>query len=85
MAASPHSKSHEIEFTVDGEVFTTTDNDQPAGEILSRYPHLDPANYELGELHGNNPTPKVYTADEGVHLHPGARFISLRIGPGPVE
>jgi hypothetical protein len=83
MPAAP--SPHEIAFTIDGESFTTTDAAQTAGELLSRYAHMDPSAYELGELDGKDPTPRVYSADETVHLHPGARYISLRIGPGPVE
>lgn len=85
MGAEAHPHQHEIDFTVDGEKFTTTDRDQPAEQMLSQYAGLSSTEYELGELRGKNPEPHVFAANDVVHVTPGARFITLRIGPGPVE
>jgi len=66
-----------IEFTIDGRAFTVSDADQNAGDLL-QLAGLDPSGYDLGELHGNNPTPKRYKDDQKVHLHNGDRFVSIR-------
>lgn len=88
MVNDQHDKGHgppEIPFTIDGEPFVTDDRDQLAGALLENFAHLDPVNYDLGELHGHDPNPRVYADGEVVHLHPGAKFVALRTGPGPVE
>jgi len=74
-----------VKFTIDGEQFQTDDRSQPAATLLTAYAHLDPANYDLAELHGGSTEPKVFADDDTVHIHPGARYVSLRTGPGPVE
>jgi hypothetical protein len=74
-----------IEFTIDGEGFRTTKSDNPARDLLTDFAKLDPADYDLGELHGHNPEPHIFRDDEIVHIHPGARYVSVRTGPGPVE
>jgi hypothetical protein len=74
-----------IHFTVDGEPFVTDDRAQLASAILANYAKLDPANYQLGELHGHDPKPQLLASDEVVHIHPGARYVAVRTGPGPVE
>ena len=74
-----------VEFTVDGQPFKTDERDQLASAILTKYAKVDPANYELGELEGKDPQPKLFKNNEVVHIHPGARFVTVRIGPGPVE
>jgi hypothetical protein len=74
-----------VEFTVDGQPFKTDEREQLASAILTKYAKVDPANYELGELEGRDPQPKVFKDNEVVHIHPGARFVTIRVGPGPVE
>jgi hypothetical protein len=74
-----------IRFTVDGEEFETDDPEQRAAEMLERYAKLSPENYQLGELRGDDPKPKLFKSDDIVHIRSGARFVSVRIGPGPVE
>ena len=74
-----------IHFTIDGQPFETDDREQLASVLLTKYAKVDPANYQLGELEGHDPKPKLYTSDEIVHMRPGARFVTVRIGPGPVE
>ena len=74
-----------IHFTIDGQPFETRDPNQLASTLLKDYAKVDPANYQLGELEGNDPKPKLFKSDEIVHIRPGARFVTVRIGPGPVE
>lgn len=83
MSESNHP--HLISFTIDGQPFDTADADQQAQAILVNYAKVDPANYQLGELEGQSPEPKLFTNDQIVHIHDGARFVTVRIGPGPVE
>lgn len=73
-------KNHDrppIKFTIDGRPFTVTDPDQTAAALL-KLAGLDPAGYDLGELHGNNPDPKRYKDDAKVHVEQGDRFVSIR-------
>lgn len=77
-----HSQDHgkpsrEIEFTIDGRPFTTTDPDQTAAALL-RLAGLDPDGYDLGELHGRDPRPKRYKDDAKVRVQKGDRFVSIR-------
>jgi hypothetical protein len=74
-----------VQFTIDGEPFTSDERALLASTLLTKFAKVDPANYDLGELHGKDPNPRVYADAETVHLHPGARFVTLRTGPGPVE
>jgi len=77
-------RKHEIKFTIDGEEFETRARRQPAQALL-RLAGLDPSQYDLGELEDHNPKPKVFHDDQEVEIHPGARFVSIRTGPAPVE
>lgn len=83
--AGPGGHRQLIHFTVDGQPFETDDPDQRAGAILTNYAKVNPENYQLGEFHGHDPKPKLFKSDEIVHIQPGARFVTVRIGPGPVE
>jgi hypothetical protein len=74
-----------IDFTIDGEPFESADRDPLAGFMLANFAKVDPANYDLGELRGQNPAPHIFADGDVVHLHPGARYVSVRTGPGPVE
>lgn len=66
-----------IEFTIDGQPFTTQDPDQTAAALI-QLAGLDPNGYDLGELHGNNPEPKRYADDQKVRVQNGDRFVSIR-------
>lgn len=74
-----------IHFTIDGQPFETDDPKQLASAILTNYANVSSEDYQLGELEGHNPEPRLFTSDEIVHIRPGARFVTVRIGPGPVE
>jgi hypothetical protein len=66
-----------VEFTIDGRPYSTTDRQQLAVDLL-RLAGLDPALYDLGEVHGQRPQPKRYQDHEPVTIRPGARFVSIR-------
>lgn len=83
--AVPGGHLETVHFTIDGQPFETDDPDQLASAILANYAKVDLENYQLGELDGHDPQPKLFKSDEIVHIHPGARFVTVRIGPGPVE
>ena len=67
----------DVEFTIDGRLFTISDADQTAAALL-RLAGLDPDGYDLGELHGRDPQPKRYQDDDKVRVQRGDRFVSIR-------
>lgn len=67
----------EVPFTIDGQPFTSTDRRQPASTLLN-LAGLDPACYDLGELHGQANQTKRFADDEIVTIRPNARFVSIR-------
>jgi hypothetical protein len=78
-------RKHLTHFTVDGEPFETDEPKQLASAILTNYAKVSTTEYQLGELDGHNPTPKLFANDQTVEIHEGARYVTVRIGPGPVE
>lgn len=66
-----------IEFTIDGRPERTTVRRQAAADLL-RLVGLDPAFYDLGELHGNDQPPTRFHGDQVVDIHQGERFVSIR-------
>jgi hypothetical protein len=66
-----------IEFTIDGRVERTTVRRQTAADLL-RLVGLDPAQYDLGHLHGHHEPPTRYHGDQIVEIHRGDRFVSIR-------
>ena len=77
------SSRRPIPFTIDGQLFTTSDISQRASALL-RLAELDPANYDLGELQGKErPQTKRYNDDDLVEIEKDARFVSIR-QKGPV-
>jgi hypothetical protein len=66
-----------VEFTVDGRPERTTVRRQPAADLL-RLVGLDPARYDLGQLHGHDRTPTRFRDDQIVDIHEGDRFVSIR-------
>ena len=73
----PPNPERSIKFTIDGRPFVVNDPDQTAGRLL-QLAGLDPNGYDLGELHGNNPKPKLYQDDDEVRVQNGDRFVSVR-------
>ena len=66
-----------IHFTIDGREYTTTDQKQPAADLL-RLAGLDPSRFDLGELKGHRPEPIRYADEVIVEIHNKARFVSIR-------
>jgi hypothetical protein len=66
-----------VQFTIDGRPYETTERRQQAAALL-RLAGLDPALYDLGELHGQRPQPVRYADTDIVEIHPGARLVSIR-------
>ncbi len=66
-----------ISFSIDGRPYTTTDQKQPAADLL-RLGGLDPARFDLGELEGRRPDPVRYSDETIVEIHKDARFVSIR-------
>lgn len=75
--ATPGKPDRPITFTIDGRPFTVKDPSQTAASLL-QLAGLDPAGYDLGELHGNNPVPKRYEDDHKIRVKNGDRFVSIR-------
>jgi hypothetical protein len=79
------SKSHEIEFTVDGEPLETTAQELMARQILE-LAGLDPSQHYLVLVKGGKPdTSYETTPDEEIHLHPKIGFASVFTGPTHVS
>jgi hypothetical protein len=66
-----------ITFTIDGRPFRVTHPSQTAA-LLLQLAGLDPAGYDLGELHGKDPVPKRYEDDHEIRVKHGDRFVSIR-------
>jgi hypothetical protein len=66
-----------VEFTIDGRPERTTVRRQTAADLL-RLVGLDPARYELGQLHGHDHQPTRFRADQVIDIHQGDRFVSIR-------
>jgi hypothetical protein len=66
-----------VGFTIDGRPYETTERKQQAAALL-RLADLDPALYDLGELHGQRPQPVRHADTDIIEIHPGARFVSIR-------
>lgn len=77
MTDNIHDFPREISFTIDGDPFSTSERKLLARDLLA-LAKLDPNRYDLGELSGARPTPKRYSDDEVVTIHPKARFVSIR-------
>ena len=84
MASTSARQDQDIDFTIDGEAFSTEAHRQTSRDLLV-LAGVDPADYDLGELVGNRPDPKRFADDDDVTVHKGARFVTLRVGPAPVE
>ncbi len=66
-----------VDFTIDGRPERTTVRRQTAADLL-RLAGLDPARYDLGQLHGHDHTPNRFRDDEIIDIHQGDRFVSIR-------
>ena len=68
-----------VDFTIDGRPERTTVRRQTAADLL-RLVGLDPARYDLGQLHGHDHTPTRFR-DDADHRHPPGR--PVRLDPVP--
>ena len=74
---TPITTGKVVRFTIDGRPFTSDDSHQTAGALL-RLAGLEPTGYDLGELRPGNPEPKRFKDDQSIHIHDGAKFVSIR-------
>jgi hypothetical protein len=74
--SSPEQNRPPVEFTVDGQAFTTEDHRQTAGQLL-RLAGLEPANYDLARLLPND-KPEQFDDTDHVTIRPDDRFVSKR-------
>lgn len=71
-----HDKRKSISLTIDGQVFTTRDDDQEAASLL-RLAGVDPAQYDLAKIIRNG-NPKVYRDEKIIDLKEGDAFVTVR-------
>lgn len=72
----PDKPQHEIKFWIDGVEYTTADREQPAMDLIA-LTGLDPAMFDLAEVHGNS-EPRSYADDQLVKIQPGSKFVTVR-------
>jgi hypothetical protein len=66
-----------IKYRLDGQWYETDQKRQPAAAILGRA-GLDPALYDLGQMHNKHESPERFSDQEIVKIHDGDRFVSIR-------
>ena len=66
-----------IDFTIDGRPERTTVRRQTAADLL-RLVGLDPAFYDLGQLHDHDQPPTRFHGYQIVDIRQGDRFVSIR-------
>lgn len=67
---------NKINITIDGQSFTTRDDDQEAASLL-RLAGVDPAQYDLAKIKRNG-EPKVYRDEKVIDLADGDAFVTVR-------
>lgn len=76
MASESPEKRKKITFTIDGQPFTTHDDDREAGSLL-REAGLDPALYDLAMVKKGGET-RVFKDGHVIELHDGDVFVSVK-------
>jgi hypothetical protein len=71
-----HEKRKKITITIDGQAFTTRDDDQEAASLL-RLAGVDPSQYDLAKIKHNG-APKVYRDEKVIDLSDGDAFVTVR-------
>ncbi|MBC9820104.1 hypothetical protein [Terrabacter sp. MAHUQ-38] len=71
-----HENRKPLTFTIDGQTFTTHDDDQEAASLL-RLAGVDPAQYDLAKVKHNG-EPKVYRDEKVIDLNDGDAFVTVR-------
>jgi hypothetical protein len=83
--AAHSSHPHSIEFTIDGETYSTTEKTLTARQILVDHAGLDPTTHYLILLHGREQVSYETRPDEPIHMHEHQQFISAASVPTPVS
>lgn len=78
-------KKKAIEFTIDGDHYSTHEAKATARELLVSFAKVDPALFYLVELEGSHQRSYKDKPDETIHLHQKAAFITVSLGPTPVS
>ncbi len=73
-----------IEFTVDGETYSSEERELTAGNIL-RLAGKDLATHYLVEIRGQRERQEYGDPDQTVKVHPGSKFVTVFTGPTPVS
>ena len=71
-----HESRKRITVTIDGQSFTTRDDDQEAASLL-RLAGVDPSQYDLAKVKHNG-EPKVYRDEKVIDLKNGDAFVTVR-------
>jgi hypothetical protein len=71
-----NERRRKLTITIDGERFTTRDDDQEAASLL-RLAGVDPAQYDLAKLRHNGEY-KVYRDERVLDLEDGDEFVTVR-------
>ncbi len=71
-----HESRESITITIDGQPFTTRDDDQEAAALL-RLAGVDPTQYDLAKIKHNGDT-KIYRDEKVIHLEDGNAFVTVR-------
>ncbi|QHE73617.1 multiubiquitin domain-containing protein [Rhodococcus sp. WAY2] len=74
--ADKHESRKKLTITIDGQPFTTRDDDQESAALL-RLAGLDPAQYDLAKIKRNG-EPKVYRDEKVIDLEEGDAFVTVR-------
>jgi hypothetical protein len=76
---------HKIEFSIDGDPYSTTEKTLTARQLLSEFSKLDPASHYLIQVEGRHQESYADHPDDPIHLHPKQKFITAASGPTPVS
>ncbi len=75
---------HTIEYTVDGEVQTTTSHELTPRQILANA-GINATTHYLVQLEGHHQTSYKDKMDEPIKMHEKMKFISVSLEPTPVS
>lgn len=73
---STNEPRKKLTITIDGQPYTTRDDDQEAASLL-RLAGVDPAQYDLARIKRNGET-KVYRDEKVIDLKGGDAFVTVR-------
>ena len=78
-------RHHEIDFTVDGEDYKTTEREMTPNQIIREYGKMDPATHYLVKIHGARKESYQGKGDEKIKVHEHDAFQIVSTGPTPVS